>query len=507
MERTTKFAKNCNFAGLFLALCTVIYTHSTVAAEALEPQRSENTLCFFSLNNPEEFSEAKEFFKDKSLKVIELLPQAEYPIVAFQKAIQEAHCDGLVLSGHHRKQGFEGDRVPGYLPTHEILALSCAENNMEWFRSIKHLWLQGCATGISQKRNVPVFADTFRSIFPNASVYTWSGSAPSKVAPKTIPFQFENYRRLLSGASEDESSEAEGQPWSAVISSFFQSELKDQGKAWTKLRYSKRDRWKGIYNHGAKTFPPFNASTANQNARNAVCDLANARGTEQTRKVFNQLLSNRDLTKRFLPLLLEHVRNSRDRGDVFALENPPLGISKAAIQNLSAIYKNDTGNPLTRLRAGNLAGFLKLDNFYIESVSRTIAENALLEISSLSYRWDSVEQKHYRWETFRELFLSSKDHGRRIFTPVDTKHISGSDSLIAMLKTLIEINPENIPGFLVMVSKHDDFSATVRRYIMPLLALISPLERKAIKQKIKEIQSLRSRERIPAERSEESLPN
>ncbi len=194
---------------------------------------SQFTLCFLSLNNPEESAQAKKFFADKALKVVELQPRAEYPIVALQKAIKTAHCDGLVLSGHHRKQGFEGKLVPGYLPTHEVLTLSCMESNKEWFRSVKHLWLQGCATGISQKQNIPIFADTFRSIFPNASVYTWSGSAPSRVAPKTIPFHFENFRRIQSISKTDIGLNG----WPGTIKNFFSQKNTQSRNAWTKLAY------------------------------------------------------------------------------------------------------------------------------------------------------------------------------------------------------------------------------------------------------------------------------
>src|SRR3989338_2373347 len=83
-------------------------------------------LCYFSLNNQTELKAARALARKHpggsgKLVVEEELPYGEYPDDGFLAMIQRRpRCDGLVLSGHHRAQGFEGIRVPGYLPTESL---------------------------------------------------------------------------------------------------------------------------------------------------------------------------------------------------------------------------------------------------------------------------------------------------------------------------------------------------------------------------------------------------
>lgn len=493
----------------FYLLISIICLPNALANSTTISKENTYTLCFISLNNAEEFTYTKSELdkrsqeesnlvplelKDSSLKlnVVELQAVGEYPIVTIQKAIRDNHCHGLVLSGHHRKQGFDGNLVPGYLPTHELLSLSCQEDSQKWFKNVKHLWLQGCATGLSNKQSIPVFADTFRIIFPNATIYTWSGSAPSRVAPKTIPYHFLNLEILYNKQSPETKVS-----WSELLQRFFSEEdNSSKMQAWRNLRYSGKSKWHGIYNYGAKAKPPLTEKELT--SRSAVCSLASSTQIETIFDAYNSLLSTQTSAIQFLPLLLEFARS---RAGINATVNSSIfkkALNKRSVTTLKRIYDNETGNPLNRLRALNLALFASENVAISDAEAATLVENALIEISNLSSHWDSVEKKHYRWETYRELFFLTTDHNRRYFNPTDLDVVKGAETLSALIKVIIEVAPPNRASFIVKISEHEDFSPSLRRELTPMLALVSPLERKAIRRKIEQIQSVRTRSRIPA---------
>src|SRR3989344_543880 len=111
----------------------------SAAGATTAPPRPVFRLCYFSLKNQTELKAARELARQNpgaSGKVIvtEELPYGEYPDEGFLAMIaRRKRCDGLVLSGHHRAQGFEGIRVPGFLPTEKLEAWSCSDDHGEWF--------------------------------------------------------------------------------------------------------------------------------------------------------------------------------------------------------------------------------------------------------------------------------------------------------------------------------------------------------------------------------------
>ncbi len=485
--------------GLFAVTALLLFP--IIAFSFDESKPNNHNLCFLSMNNPKEFSQTKEFFSElkkaksietssSTLEIIELQSVGEYPIVSLEKAIQNHECNGLVLSGHHRKQGFDGNLAPGFLSTIDLLTLACREESKDWFNDIDHLWLQGCATGISQKRNIPIFADNFKIMFPNATIYTWTGNAPSRVAPVTIPFHFENFRQLL----QKESGTDNLPSWDHSINSFFtNTKKKSSALAWQKLRYSNRHKWKGIYNKGAKSFLPKRSPSERTKTQNAVCRIALSPTKEDLlQSIYAFLKSKREATT-FLPLLLEFVRSI---GPEKLQESRALLNSKnkkASSTMLQNIIKNDIENPLTRVRALNLFSLIIDDISIDKEILQTITYNSLLEISQLPKSWDAVERKHYRWETFRELFLSEKYSSNRLVLPSQVSLVKGSEALIALMEVLLEVNPRNMTSFVLRLSSHSDLTPSARNYLVPLLALVPPFERGIIEKKIKENRIVRLR--------------
>jgi hypothetical protein len=199
-------------------------------------------ICYFSLNNEKEFKEMDKFTKkinrysSEKITVQEFLRPGSNPEVAFAAMVKSGvKCDGLVISGHHTGS-FGGKNARGSLSVDFMEKLSCKKEFKTFFNSIKAVWLQGCRTlGVGKIESYDTadfhtdrvgavlsedyleqsFADLnvefsatldqdnplssrYLRIFPRASVFGWTKTAPGVNARSelSIPFHIANMARL-----------------------------------------------------------------------------------------------------------------------------------------------------------------------------------------------------------------------------------------------------------------------------------------------------------------------
>lgn len=213
-----------------------------VAAARNEMAGKKLNLCFFSFNNPNEITVARNFAHRISkypgaakITVTENQLMDADPIDSIMaRARKGADCDGVVLSGHHNVDGeFWGDRTSGDLEVEDLEEQSCRSNVTAWFSHAKALWLQGCHTSSSDILNKDVDADDrvtestimnallqdldlgdlesslddlvdrfeenieeeniltdYLRLFPNATIFTWKEKAPGEKAGSHWSFPF-----------------------------------------------------------------------------------------------------------------------------------------------------------------------------------------------------------------------------------------------------------------------------------------------------------------------------
>ncbi len=227
-------------AALSLVLCSMqagAAGAATATTESAKPAKSTRLaekptarLCYFSFNTDAEFKTVSRF-ADKlnkhapvRIEVVELQPYDEDPEDAIKAAVKSGvHCDGVVLSGHHRRK-FWGDRSSGSIKAKYYDQLSCRNESAEWFMRPKAVWLEGCNTGRQELLNSKVkpkyridgnpfpliqaklelddledsiddindileenlnednIAVDYLRIFPAATLYTWTAKAPGEKA-------------------------------------------------------------------------------------------------------------------------------------------------------------------------------------------------------------------------------------------------------------------------------------------------------------------------------------
>ncbi|MCY4321966.1 MAG: hypothetical protein OXC37_06170, partial [Bdellovibrionaceae bacterium] len=170
-------------AKLFLILFLLIYINKGYTANCKEPtpeDKNKSTFCFFSLNNPDEYTELKKRYKDEPLK--ECLKKAGQNSQAqrqcqeqfekveikefygevtdgsdkgsvkkrFRKMLETSECDSLIISGHHTGyfagQQSIGDDEDWKLDLDFMEDLSCEPGCASWFSNVRSLFLMGCRT-------------------------------------------------------------------------------------------------------------------------------------------------------------------------------------------------------------------------------------------------------------------------------------------------------------------------------------------------------------------------
>lgn len=208
---------------------------------------AEAHLCFFSLNNPWEYRRMR-WFADAinkhspiKIKVSEYQVEDDDPEDSFLRVIRSGvRCDGVVLSGHFTDE-YYGDRASGDLTLDDLEEMSCRPGFSSWFAQVKALWLQGCNTIKYNTHNEDVddddrisgsplpfvsrlidpedmedsaedihdlllentnednYALHFQRIFPEATVFGWTDSAPGEKAGShySLPYHIAQSSRVI----------------------------------------------------------------------------------------------------------------------------------------------------------------------------------------------------------------------------------------------------------------------------------------------------------------------
>ncbi len=201
-----------------------------------------SSICYFSLNNEKEFIEMEKFtkklntFSKEKITIKEFLKPDSDPENSFEEMVKSGQkCDGLVISGHHTGS-FGGKNARGSLGIDFLEKLSCQDKYKEFFNNIKGLWLQGCRTlGVGKIESYEdadfhtlrvgevlteddleqSFADLniefsatldqenplssrYLRVFPRASVFGWTKTAPGKNAHSeySAPFHIANMAKV-----------------------------------------------------------------------------------------------------------------------------------------------------------------------------------------------------------------------------------------------------------------------------------------------------------------------
>ncbi len=386
-------------------------------------------LCFFTMNNAKEYRVAKKFFQKITktypklrFHVKEFLPYGEYAQSGFRKLLDEEHpCDGLVLSGHHRAQGFEGERSVGYLPIQQLERWSCSERYRPWFHGIKAIWLQGCATGAPSWEEKGNFTRAYQLIFPNATLFTWSGSAPSGVAHKTIPYHIKNLE-TFSQKSE-----------SVAIKNLFLGKDRTTGKeAWLALRHPvSNEKFFSIHNKTAQSFLPRSGANGE---RELTCTLSRNSTVEERfskirnlfhkpeifRRQMGRILSELNLAKKKYPsyyrILIEELSSPRNMATFEKIWNKKMGITERLQFYHFYVGINQVHN--------------KKWKYYLQ-------KKALQVFSSTLKHLDHVERKHWRRKV-SEILLTKFEDNTILLDPNNLKTIENNEALLALLKAMFQ---------------------------------------------------------------------
>ena len=226
---------------LFFFLLSYCFLGEEIASST--QKKDSFHLCYFSLNNEKEYAVIQDIIKkiasksQQKILVKEYLPYGSIPNEAFKKMLESAHCDGLVLSGHHTGS-FGGKRGDGSLSIDFLEDLVCENQDAKnWFSSIKSLWLQGCRTlGSGEITNFDNLANfhtarvgalieedgletnlsalnqefsnvldesnplshRYRKLFPKAQIFGWTKTAPGEKSKSeySIPYHFAQLMKL-----------------------------------------------------------------------------------------------------------------------------------------------------------------------------------------------------------------------------------------------------------------------------------------------------------------------
>ncbi|MDE0119678.1 MAG: hypothetical protein OXM55_06705 [Bdellovibrionales bacterium] len=167
----------------FLSFLLSTYINMGEAATCRTPPPEDNnksTFCFFSLNNPDEYTELKKRYKEDPLKeclkkagqneeaknqcqrkfekieIKEFYGEAAEGVdkksvkERFKQMLNTSECDSLIISGHHTGY-FAGEQSIGdnddwKLDLDFMEDLSCEPGCADWFSNVKSLFLMGCRT-------------------------------------------------------------------------------------------------------------------------------------------------------------------------------------------------------------------------------------------------------------------------------------------------------------------------------------------------------------------------
>ena len=438
---------------------------------------SEFQLCFFTLNNEQEFKATQDMVSrirsqspELKITVRELFPWGASPSDQFEKIFRKnIKCDGLVLSGHHRSQGFDGKRTSGYLPIVNLERWSCHPKYSEWFQQIKAVWLQGCATSKRTADSTEMLSHQYSKIFPGAMIFAWSGNAPSRSAPKTIPYQIANLSKILSKKGPKVNFK---QSLSYLLAG---SHAKASTRAWHLLRYSTRSRSFGIYNHSAQAFLPFTTvgSPEEIESLQMSCALKNSSLANVRLSHVDRILTVEKILWDNAELLMKESRFLNENNPEYSREfKERLSQSKEIGEVLEKRINSKSIGILSKIALYRLYIFAGNDrNIGWEFVLR---QEAILGFESVPKGFDRVEKKHYLWRIARAL-LTPFSGGVSLISASSASKLKNSDSILALLKIAIQIHPPITPKLLVAIARNPNSDRRILKELQWMFRAYQPL--------------------------------
>lgn len=435
---------------LFILLATVHPSLSQAQDLGARPQR----LCFLSLNQESERVELeRKLGSGTGVEVREYFEYGDRAHEAFLRLLESGEeCDGLVLSGHHRLGGFEGARAVGRLAIENLERWSCHPKYADWFRKIKNVWLQGCATSNRAENDQSELPNRYAHIFPNATVFAWSGSAPSRKAPSTIPFQVENFGIL--SANKDSS-------FSDKLAKLLNgAEAEAALASWQAMHREKQGELRGIFNRTARAFAPLKDRS---DSPDAACVLENDSFADiRIRYIQSALLapSPRLVTQlqREWKLSSPHPKYHQQLASLLrSISTNRLGsASQQKVWTQVQLYR-------LRLAAGGSAD-LKLEKQFSATIHR--------ELARYQRSFDEVERKHH-YGRLATAGIEPLPDGRVLLSSPELSQLKNLDASLAILRTLIEHQGSSHYGLVQAMSKNPNLNLEARRVLDSILRVSS----------------------------------
>ena len=412
------------FSFLFLPLA-----YSTKAEAKYTAEEKPMNLCFFSLNSLKDFAAIRNILKNMdSIRVKEWLEVGGYPQQSFMQLLESGEkCDGLVISGHHRSQGFDGQRSHNFLSIEQLERWSCDPQWNTWFQHVKVLWLQGCATSRRQNEDDMSFAHRYAKVFPNAALFAWSGSAPLKSSYLTIPYQFVNLKKILH----------EKDMKKALIDLLKGKHIGEALLAWKKLRNRSSRKYFGIWNHTAQAFYPHFNSRKNIEIHESTCSLLNPSPTKKRFFDIQKILSSKPKLMANLDFLLQELKSSEKKPETYLLYQKELKeiLAKSILYKkilLKTIY-NKKYSPLKKVRLYRL--HLYAGNKSNKDWEETIKTELLRALNNPFQYYDRVELKQYNNRLILSL-IEKLPNNKYLFKSEDFMKIKQPKALSAMLRII-----------------------------------------------------------------------
>ena len=447
-------------------------------------------ICYFSLNNEHEFTEMEHFTNkinkhtSQALSIQEYLTEGDNPEESFKKMVEsDVHCDGLVISGHHTG-AFGGKRSSGSLSIDFLEQLSCNPKYQNWFSQVNALWLMGCRTlgtgeivsneeensadyhtqrvgavlredhleqsiadlniefSATLDQDNPLSSRYLR-IFPEATVFGWTKSAPEEQAGSqySIPFHIAHISKLMNDPPVFPKDSPLKSRWNEKSTTQYlnsitgvlsgKTDLTCQQKAvqaWKdhgKVQNQKREY--GFYNPDLNAYTPLATHDAIlTEVRLLSCLLKNTEG-ETFRQTLDEVLKNPTFIRYTYNTLLERLKHLNKTDPLFYaqtveyLKTHPVLFDfiskKLSDQNIGILRKIDylafyeqIYGPSETVRSALLN---RVQEHYINTPSSTIDEldykvTLIYSLTKHGYLRDPIG-----WQLFSQIFYSPNAFLRR----------------------------------------------------------------------------------------------
>lgn len=437
------------FVGLFFLV-------SPALAEKKQPR-----ICYLSFNNEKERSELQKKL-GASASVLEFVKYGDRAHESAKRLLESGeHCDGVVLSGHHRLTGFEGTRVVGRMAVENWERWTCSAKHGPWFEKVKVVWLQGCATGSSdEKLSQNDLLKRYQAVFPNALILAWSGSAPAKVAPQTIPIHLDNLGALLQNPNS--------------LQALFSGKYLEQSlAAWEALRFYAGNKknysqaLQGIGNRTALGLLPFQEQPQAKSYRRAACELEKDSSVQARIAALEELLRlpahtaaglrllNREIKEANLPNYKAALATIKRNQLQSLIQQPLLDRKLSEILEIAALYRNQ--NELNALQSATF-----------ESKLATIIQRAL---QNRKVKLDEVERK-YHYGQLALAALSPLPSRAILLQPAFYSTLKNTDAISAVLNALLQIGNEEKFRIIRALEKNPALNRQQEKILLALRATL-----------------------------------